>query len=174
MGSHSVTCHPTQVTPPVGRYSIGKGKERRREDKGGRAKQKGSKEREEEQRCQGWGGGRAGWGRRRDREGMGNLAPTVISRSRSLWTPSNQTVNDGVAHSKNPKKCAYHVTFNLDLEHTLNACLPGDHRVHVWWRPGQLSVRRSDLRKILQTDRRTDRQTDRRRTPRHCISSFLE
>jgi len=28
-----------------------------------------------------------------------------------------QTVNDGVAHSKNPRKCAYHVTFDLDLEH---------------------------------------------------------
>ena len=29
-------------------------------------------------------------------------------------------VNDGVAHSKNPRKCAYHVTFDLDLdvEHT--------------------------------------------------------
>jgi len=35
----------------------------------------------------------------------------------------NQTVNGGVAHSKNPRKCAYHVTFDLDLdlEHTLNA-----------------------------------------------------
>jgi len=33
----------------------------------------------------------------------------------------NQTVNDGVAQSKNPKKCAYHVTFDLDLEHTLDA-----------------------------------------------------
>jgi len=33
----------------------------------------------------------------------------------------NQTVNDGVAHSKNPKKCAYHVTFDLDLEYTLDA-----------------------------------------------------
>jgi len=35
----------------------------------------------------------------------------------------NQTVNDGVAHSKNPTKCAYGVTFDLDLdlEHTLNA-----------------------------------------------------
>jgi len=31
----------------------------------------------------------------------------------------NQTVNDGVAHSKNPRKCVYHVTF--DLEHTLDA-----------------------------------------------------
>ena len=27
----------------------------------------------------------------------------------------NQTVHDGVAHSKNPRKCAYHVTFDLDL-----------------------------------------------------------
>ena len=34
---------------------------------------------------------------------------------------SNQTVNDGVAHSKNPTKCVYHVTFDLDLEHTLDA-----------------------------------------------------
>jgi len=35
----------------------------------------------------------------------------------------NQTVNDGVAHSKNPKKYAYHVTFDLDLdlEYTLDA-----------------------------------------------------
>ena len=35
----------------------------------------------------------------------------------------NQTVNDGVAHSKNAKKCAYHVTsdLHLDLEHTLDA-----------------------------------------------------
>jgi len=47
----------------------------------------------------------------------------------------NQTVNDGVAHSKNPKKCVYHVTFDLDLdpEHTLETRLPGDHRVQVWW-----------------------------------------
>jgi len=43
----------------------------------------------------------------------------------------NQTVNDGVAHSKNPKKCAYHVTFDLDLDlkNNLDAGLPGDHRV---------------------------------------------
>jgi len=124
----------------------------------------------------------------------------------------NQTVNDGVAHSKNPRKCAYHMTFDLDLEHTLDAGLPGDHLVQVWWRsghvpgrisdfcvgyhvtfdldlehtldarwpgvdlvkvwwrPGHLCARRSDLRKSLQTDGRTHR----RRTPRHCISSFLE
>jgi len=45
----------------------------------------------------------------------------------------NQTANDGVAHSKNPRKSAYHVTFDLDLEHTLDAGLPGDHRVQVFW-----------------------------------------
>ena len=30
---------------------------------------------------------------------------------------------NGVAHFKNPRKCAYHVTFDLDLdlEHTLDA-----------------------------------------------------
>ena len=35
----------------------------------------------------------------------------------------NQTVNDEVAHSKNPRKYAYHVTFDLDLdlEHILDA-----------------------------------------------------
>jgi len=73
-----------------------------------------------------------------------------------------QTVNDGVAHSKNPRKCAYHVTFDLDpdLEHTLDAGSPGDYRVQVWWRSGHLPVRRSDLRKSLQTDGRTDRRTD--------------
>jgi len=75
----------------------------------------------------------------------------------------NQTVNDGVGlpHSKNPKKCAYHVTFDLDLDldHILDAGLHGDHRVQVWWRSGYLPARRSDLRKSLQTDRQTDGQT---------------
>jgi len=71
------------------------------------------------------------------------------------------------------QKCPYHVTFDLDLEleHTLDAGLTGDHRVQVWWRSGHLSARRSDLRKSL--DGRTDRQTDRRRTPRHGISSVI-
>ena len=77
----------------------------------------------------------------------------------------NQTVNDGVAHSKNPRKCAYHVTFDLDLdlEHTLDARWPGVHRMQVWWRSCHLSARRSDLRKSLQTDRQADRRTDDRR-----------
>jgi len=76
------------------------------------------------------------------------------------WDTIYQTVNDGVAHSKNPKKCAYHVTFDLDLEHTLDVRWPGVHRVQVWWRSGHLPARRSDLRKSLQTDRQTDRRTD--------------
>jgi len=61
---------------------------------------------------------------------------------------SNQTVSDGVAHFKNPRKCAYHVTFDLDLylEHTLDAGLPVDHRVQVWSRSGHLPGRRSDFR----------------------------
>ena len=35
----------------------------------------------------------------------------------------NQTVSDGVAHSKDPRKFAYHVTFDLDLnlEHIMDA-----------------------------------------------------
>jgi len=40
---------------------------------------------------------------------------------------------------------------DLDLEHTLDAGSPDDHRVQVWWRSGHLSARRSDLRKSLQT-----------------------
>jgi len=93
-------------------------------------------------------------------------------RNGSTNRKSNQTVNDGVAHSKNPRKCAYHVTFDLDLdlEHIVDAGVPGDHRVQVWLRSSHLPGRRSDLRKSLQRDR----GTDRRRTPRHCISSFLE
>jgi len=79
----------------------------------------------------------------------------LISRTEILY----QTVNDGVAHSKNPKKCAYHVTFDLDLENTLDAGLPGDHRAHVWSRSSHLPARRSDLRKSLHTDRQTDGQT---------------
>ena len=40
------------------------------------------------------------------------------------------------------------MTFDLDLdiEHTLDAGLPGDHRVQVWSRSGHLPGRRSDFR----------------------------
>ena len=60
----------------------------------------------------------------------------------------------------------YHVTFDLDLEHILDARWPAVHLVKAWWRSGHLSARRSNLRKSLQTDGRW--------TPCHCISSFLE
>jgi len=60
---------------------------------------------------------------------------------------------------------------DLDLEHTLDAWSPGDHRVQVWSQSSHLSRSRSDLRiKSLQTDGHS------RRTPRHCgpISSRNE
>jgi len=81
----------------------------------------------------------------------------LLKRLRHRRLKPDQTVNDGVAHSKNPRKCAYHVTFDLDLdlENILYAGLPGDHRVQVWWRSGHLPARRSDLRKSLQTDVQT-------------------
>ena len=41
--------------------------------------------------------------------------------------------------------CWYHVTFDLDFEHTLDAGLPGGHCVRVWSRSGHLPARRSDL-----------------------------
>jgi len=44
------------------------------------------------------------------------------------------------------QKCPYHVTFDLDLDNTLDAGLPGDNRVQVWSRSGHLPARRSDAR----------------------------
>ena len=35
---------------------------------------------------------------------------------------------------------------DLDLEHTLDAGAPGDHRVQVWWQSGHLPATRSDFR----------------------------
>ena len=39
------------------------------------------------------------------------------------------------------QKCPYHVTLDLGLEHTMDADLPGDHRMQVWWRSGHLPAR---------------------------------
>ena len=47
------------------------------------------------------------------------------------------------------QKCPYHVTFDLDLENILDAGLPGDHRVQVWWRSGHLLARGSDVRMYI-------------------------
>ena len=43
------------------------------------------------------------------------------------------------------QKCPYHVTFDLDLKHILDAGLPGDHCVQVWLRSVHLPARRSDV-----------------------------
>jgi len=47
-------------------------------------------------------------------------------------------------------KCPYHVTFDLDLdlEHTLDAGSPADHRVQVWSQSSHLPSRKSDFRSI--------------------------
>ena len=66
-------------------------------------------------------------------------------------------------HFVTSQKCPYHVTFDLDLdlEHTLDAGLCGDHRVQVWWRSSPVCGRSSDLRKVYrQKDGRTERQMD--------------
>jgi len=75
------------------------------------------------------------------------------------WQPQQwKREPDRSSSFQESKKCAYHVTFDLDLdlEHILDARGPEIHRVQVWWRSGHLSARRSDLPKSLQTDRRTD------------------
>jgi len=88
----------------------------------------------------------------------------------------NQTVNDGVAHSKNPRKCAYHVTFDFDLD--LDWAHPGCTLTWSSSCESLVAIRpfACEKKRFAQkfTDGRTDGQTDRRRTPSHCISSFLE
>jgi len=74
----------------------------------------------------------------------------------------NQTVNDGVPHSKNPRKCAYHVTFDLDLdldlEHTLDVRWPGVHS--ILWKFGGIIICLREEAICLKVYRRTDRRTD--------------
>jgi len=74
---------------------------------------------------------------------------------------SVQTINDGVAHSKNPTKCAYHVNFDLDLEHTLDAGLP-ETTVCKFGRDPAICLREEEIcaKVYRQTDRQTDRQTN--------------
>ena len=53
-------------------------------------------------------------------------------------------------HFVTSQKCPFHVTFDLDLDlkHTLDAGLCGDHRVQVWWQLSHVCGRRSDFREI--------------------------
>jgi len=56
---------------------------------------------------------------------------------------NNSTYNPQEAIFVPAQKCPYHVTFDLDLdlENTLDAGLPGVHRVQVWWRSDHLPAR---------------------------------
>jgi len=49
------------------------------------------------------------------------------------------------------QKCPYHVTFDLDLEHILDAGPGGDHRMQVWWQSSHLPARISGITSILIT-----------------------
>jgi len=53
------------------------------------------------------------------------------------------------------QKCPYHMTFDLDLEHILDAGSSVDHHVQVWSRSSHFSGRRSNLCKMF-----TDGQTE--------------
>jgi len=52
---------------------------------------------------------------------------------------------------------AYHVTFDPDLEHTLDAGPSGDHRVQVWSRSSHVCGRRSDFRVVRKVSVSCDR-----------------
>jgi len=98
-----------------------------------------------------------------------------VTMLRKVSACRDRTSEGSLLYSKHfvtSQKCPYHVTFDLDHEHTLDAGPCGDHRVQVWWRSSHVCGRSSDLRKKVY--RRTDGQTDGRRTPRDCISSFME
>ena len=78
------------------------------------------------------------------------------------WVHCQHAQNGGVLHdlpASQSDSTQLKADLDLDLEHTLDAGLAGNHRVQVWWRSGHLPARRSDLRKSLQTDGRTDGQT---------------
>ena len=81
----------------------------------------------------------------------------IEMRKKTEWTKERSQGKIKLATSVKFQMCWYHVTYHLDLEleHTLNVGLPGDHHVQVWWRSGHLPAR-SDLRKMF-----TDGQTDR-------------
>jgi len=57
---------------------------------------------------------------------VASICCIIRSRAERDRCLSNQTVNDGVAHSKNPRKCAYHVTFD-QLTLTLTLSTPWLH-----------------------------------------------
>jgi len=54
------------------------------------------------------------------------------------------------------QKCPYHVTFDLDLQHILDASSPGDHRVKFGRNRAVCLVVEAICAKSLQTNRQTD------------------
>jgi len=83
--------------------------------------------------------------------------------------PTNQTVKDGVAHSKIPKSAR--ITWPLTLTLTLRTPWMQAYLETIivckFGRDRAICLREEAIcAKVY-------RQTDRRRTPRHCISSFL-
>jgi len=54
------------------------------------------------------------------------------------------------------QKSPYHMTFDLYLEHTPDAGLPGDHLVPVWSQSSHLSRSRSNLRRKFTDGQTTD------------------
>ena len=69
-------------------------------------------------------------------------------RKKTKWTKGKEKLGkDWVAiFFVKFQMCWYHVTFDLELEHTLDAGLPGDDHVQVWSQSGHLRARRSDFR----------------------------
>ena len=62
-----------------------------------------------------------------------------------------ETERQKVLYSKHfvtSQKCPFHVTFDLDLVHIVDASSTGDHRVQVWWRCSLLPARICDFREI--------------------------
>ena len=80
--------------------------------------------------------------------------PRNTEVSNGVGMGSNQNVSNDIYREKYPGGVTYFVivvnkvTFDLDLdlEHTLDAGIPEDHRVQVWSRSGHLPGRRSDFR----------------------------
>ena len=72
----------------------------------------------------------------------------------------DQTVNDGVAHSMNPRKCAYHVTFDLDLELEHISWMHADLESIMCKFGGDPAICLREEAICAKVYRQTDRQTD--------------
>ena len=76
------------------------------------------------------------------KESVGHNDHRVLVWSQSSHMPARRSDFRAI------KKCPYHVSSDLDFEHTLDERSTGDHRVQVWSQSNHLPVRRSDFRGI--------------------------